>query len=305
MPAIVDPMGGGRRWLGAMVLLMGFAWPGQSERLVGELTRAVTPREKRDALRLLGTLESFPTEAVLPFTRDPDPGVRLEAYRLLGAPAQDPAPEVRALRPSLDDPDPLVRLAAVRAGPNETRALIARLEDEALDVRIEAARALAGRADAVPALRAHAEAALPELRAAVIDALAHGEPTAEVERLLRRALDDRDPDVVLAALRGYARHPQLARPATLRTLASGVHPQLARAARAQLASARTWDDPPWLVALERTPSADPIDALEATLPAGEARAIEPLRRWRERAPSALRPRIDALIERARAAPGCP
>ncbi|HEX5660526.1 MAG TPA: hypothetical protein VFX59_25200 [Polyangiales bacterium] len=282
-----------RAWLGVLVLTMGFAWPGAEQRLVGELTRASTPRDKRDALRLLGGLADLDPAVVLPFTRDADPGVRAEAYRLLDVAVEDPALEVRLVRPRLDDPEPQVRAAAAHTA--ETRALIARLDDDALEVRIAAVHALAGRA--TPALLALSEAALPELRAAVVDALAHGEVTPDVERVLQRALDDRDLDVVLAALRGYARHAELRLPASVHTLANGVHAQLARAARALL-EPRCWQDPLWLTVLERTTREDPIDALEALLPAGEARATEPLRAWLAHAPTAIAPRIEALIARS-------
>jgi hypothetical protein len=254
-----------RAWLGALSLAMGFAWPGASERLVGELTRAATPRDKRDALRLLGSLESSPREPVLPFLSDPDPGVRAEAERLLST---SPEPAATA-----------------------TRVLVERLDDESLEVRIEAARALAGRPDATLALSAHAEAPLPELRAAVVDALAHGAVSPELERVLARALLDRDREVVLAALRGYARHPALTPADVVRGLAQGVEPQLASAAR-MLAAGRTWDDPPWLRALE----ARDVDALEATLPEGEQRATEPLLAWLAQAP-ALAARLVALLVR--------
>ncbi|HEY6876960.1 MAG TPA: hypothetical protein VI299_03035, partial [Polyangiales bacterium] len=206
--------------LGLLSALTGFAWPGAGERLVGELTAARTVRDKREALRLLAALdEPFAREAVLPFTRDSDPGVRADAIRLLGAGElgiEDPAPEVRrvaflslaahrdprALR-GLDDVDAKVRAAlvpavAAQAGP----ALIAKLDDEALDVRVAAAHALVGQTEA---LLARVDAPFPELRAAVIESLGHGEHTPEIERVLARARLDGDPEVARAAERARPR----------------------------------------------------------------------------------------------------
>ncbi len=286
------------------LLLMGFAWPGHTERLVGDLTRAVTPRDKRDALRMLGTV-AVPEEVVRPFLQDPDPGVRAEAERLLhstlarGGTARLPHSTLARGGTARLLHSTLARGGTARfdVAP-ESADLITQLADESLEVRIAAARALAGRTDASSALLAYADAPLPELRAAVIDALARGPATPDVARLLARALEDPDSEVVLAALRGFARHRELALPAQVHTLAQGTLPQVARAASGLIAP-RVWHDPLWLLALQRTTCEDPIEALEATLPKGESRAIAPLQAWLARAPTPLAPRIRALIARAR------
>jgi HEAT repeats len=313
-----------RLWLAGVALAFGFAWPGQAERLVGELTAAATPRDKRDALRLLTQLgEPFARESVLPFVRDADPGVRADALRLLADPAlleaaaHDSAPEVRRLALSLvqdvptllaglDDGDPQVNLVALRAlasvpAANVLRALLGELDDDAIEVRIEAARVLGTRAEpeARDALLALVDTPLPELRAAAIDALA-SEP-----RVLRRALSDRDPGVLLAVLRGYARNPQLPR-ADLQPLAtSPTLPQIASGARALLAEPRAALDPAWLAPLERSAGPEGQDPRRAAALLAELErsldsdlATAPLLEWLPRAPFFLAPRIVALIERA-------
>jgi hypothetical protein len=286
----------------SVLLLSGFAWPGEAERLVGELTHASTPRDKRDALRRLGELGVVP-EAVAPFAQDADPGVRADALRLLRrAGPRDPSPEVRlvqvALDPALaldalDDPEPKVRIAALHA-VRDVRALIRKLDDDALEVRLEAARVLASMPQARAALLGRIDDVLPELRAASIEALGqqHG---ADVEVALAHALHDRDRGVVLAAIRGYRRQ-GLALPTV-----STDDPQLAVALRKP---AWQWNDPAWLAVLERTVMDDQpvqtLESLERSLPRGTTLAIDPLREWLQRAPAELAPRIEALIARCRA-----
>ena len=194
-----------------LLLNQGFDWPRRGERLVNTLTSASTPRDRRDALRLLDELaarKGLPADldlsAVEATSRNVDPDVRAEAWSLLAhvrpepdslEPAlRDPSPIVRrvALRelarlaPSHDsllrsvtDPDSTVRTAgvaalALRSDPRAVTMLASALRDASIEVRVAALRALGQRSDpeAMPLIASAGDDPLPELRAAALDALA-------------------------------------------------------------------------------------------------------------------------------------
>ncbi|MDB4975826.1 MAG: hypothetical protein JWN48_4167 [Myxococcaceae bacterium] len=177
----------GSRWIarGALLLLCsGFVWPGRGERLVKELTSASTPRDKRDALRLLASLlargdwQAGAENAVLQqLASDADPDVRIDALRLLAAlPALERTgdPWLRAL----DDRAPTVRAAAVaalqgrgKAGPQTQLA-----EPELLEGLLRASSDTDAR---VRQAALQALAALDDPRA--LDALIHALQDAAIE----------------------------------------------------------------------------------------------------------------------------
>ena len=327
-------------WALVLAALTGFDWPGRTARDVSALTAAETPREFRDALRLLRERNAALDAGVLEEALShPDPGVRADAVAALrrtNVPSDvlqralaDEAAEVRiaavgvvragggantgALLELLRDREPRVRGATVRAlapleGPSVLSGLLAALRDPALDVRIAAVRALALRGEpaALAALLGAFEGALPELKVALLDALAphvRGRAAFEFELALR----DDDEQVVLTALRGFARADDLPR-SLLEGLAASPSPAIARAAEQLLARSaeRETEPPAWLAPLEwsgrrgldSAQSEAVLAQLERTLPVGEVLATEPLIEWLRRAPSGLRPRIAALAERA-------
>jgi HEAT repeat protein len=326
-----------------LTLVSGFDWPGRAARNVSALTAAETQRERRDALRLLRELEQpFDLAAAEPALLHGDPGVRADAVALLGRrelgprvlarALEDPAPEVRvaALRAigqqpdahlqellrSLGDREPSVRSASIDAlAWSEDRSAIAALtsslHDPVLEVRARAVAALAGRREpaVLSALLRTFHDALPELRVSLLDALAP-HASGRAEHLFDLALGDPDEQVVLAALRGFARAG--GGPAErIAPLASAPSPAVASAAarllaRSQEAGRTHAARERWLAPLERTAerslsaaaSVALLDELERTVPAGEALATDPLLDWLARAPAALRPRIASLAERA-------
>ncbi|MFE0647166.1 fumarate reductase/succinate dehydrogenase flavoprotein subunit [Streptomyces sp. NPDC059534] len=238
-------------------------------------------------LRLLSLVEDSPDlEALGPYLADPDPAVRAAAVTALGetAPAgtgpalaarlRDGSPRVRAaaaaalrelvevlpaepvlgagLREALGVPDAAVRAAALdvlralRLGDAPLYA--AALDDDAVDVRVRAVRALVA-VDAVPEL-----------------AVAAGDPAREVRVAVARGLAAvRDPaPEPLGPLLGDA--DPLVRGAALAALAdTGCPPGLAAAAEAALA------DPAWQVragaatALRAAPAALAVPGLAGAL----------------------------------------
>jgi HEAT repeat-containing taxis protein len=271
--------------------LCAFDWPHQQERLVRAITQAATPRERRDALRLLAERELpsdlAPIEACL---RDADVEVRVDALALLAS-APNAQTYLRtaleqgdarlraaatkllgglhedsvspALRQALTDPEPTVRLAAARAlaghrEPDSAAVLAAALDDRVLEVRVAAAEALGEQRSALARdalLRALADP-LPELRAAAIGALSHwSEPV--VVAALESSLADEDELVVLSAMRALRSLEVPLAEAQLQALARSPS---ARVASAAVESARSDADPPvairgpapWLAPLERT-----------------------------------------------------
>lgn len=303
----------GGPWARALALLLatltsGFAWPGRVPQLVNELTSAHSPRDKRDALRMLGEvtqrgeLGAADLGAVERACEHADPDVRAEAWALLlhargpslplEAALRDSAAPVRALaiealgarssatpvNPSLEADAKLravaVRALAASAHEHALAWLLEALRDDAPDVRVAAARALVARGPggARDALLSALDDGLPELRVAVLDGL-----DAETDLLARsaclRALDDADEAVVSAALRCAARSPAAMRDQAVRAraegLASSLSPALAEAAKRLGARARA----------ARPASVDPpwLDALAQTadpaLPAHEAERV--------------------------------
>lgn len=271
----------------------GFSWPGRSARLVKELTAdsgahaeqpvsALSPRDKREALRLLRALynqaEREPAVAEADLTallHDADPEVRLDALRLVALVHDDPAPwrlahddvapRVRAAAvdalaavgdfdaalASVDDPDASVRGAAQRAlalssDARVTPSLVRGLSDSVSEVRVAAAHGLSQRREpaALAALLRYVDDPLPELRAAVLDALA-GQTDLRADAALAVGLDDPDGAVVLTALRGFLRRPERALPGRVFALMNEANtPQIAAAARLLAARAAQLAEPP-------------------------------------------------------------
>lgn len=239
--------------------------------------------------------------------------VRAAALALL---AERTALDERVLVRACRDIDPGVRIACVRAlhalAPALQKQLLAATRDDAsLEVRREVVRAWGALADAEAraALRATADDPVPELRAAATAALADlpaASRDAQVTRTLYAALDDSDELVILAALRGLAGASALPR-ARLERLRLGSSRRVAEAADRLLTgtAAPTGDDPPWLAPLEQTalPHTEAeayalVDALEATLPAGETLAADPLVAYLAHAQAPLWARLAALVHRS-------
>ncbi|MEY4510482.1 MAG: hypothetical protein RLZZ450_2604 [Pseudomonadota bacterium] len=191
-----------------LLLCQGFDWPGRAERLVNTLTSATTPRDRRDALRLLrelaereGVPEGLDLSAVEAASQNVDPDVRAEAWSLLAVARRNPdrlelalrdvspvvrlaalqalrrlAPAHEALVRAVTDPDPNLRAAAVGtlAQRDDTRSvslLASALHDVSIEVRVAAVRALGQRREpeALTLVEDSADDPLPELRAAALD----------------------------------------------------------------------------------------------------------------------------------------
>lgn len=156
-----------------------------------------------------------------------------------------------------------------------------------------------------------AQDGLPERRVSALDQLDAAD--AASARVLAAALRDEDAEVVLAALRGYARSERAPSAKQLTALLDAADPRVVQAAAlAQIRQTAQRGAPVWppfaaLPVLERT--ADPtlqgqeaeqvLAQLERMLAPGETLAIDPLLAWRDHAPAALRPRIAQLIARMR------
>ncbi len=142
-------------WLAVAAVALassGFAWPGQGERLVKELTSASTPRDKRDALRLLRIrlergewLPDQAPEVLALLVNDRDLDVRLDALRLAAQLERTPATWLRAC----EDPAPPVRVAAIEAlaAVGELEPVLHASGDADARVRLSALAALAKRDD--------------------------------------------------------------------------------------------------------------------------------------------------------------
>jgi HEAT repeat protein len=344
------------------LLCLGFDWPGRAERLVHTLARATTPRDKRDALRLLSALEqvegwpaALELRGIEAASQDPDADVRLDAWLLLlavrgdaatlEAGLHDPSPRVRqraltwlahtatdaatrraALLRAALDPDPAVRAAALEGLGELTDTgvlpvLMRCLGDASLDVQVAAARALGSRPERVSAdaLLASFQAALPELRVAILDALSsRADPRGR--DLCARARDDDDEAVARSARRCEARLEDQGRASSAPPRATvdrdarpyaqpeaGAQPadQASSRAPSEAAIGHAQGEPAWLLPLEQSaePSLSPrqaahvLRALERSLGAGDVLAADPLLLWLPRAPAELRGRIAQLIER--------
>jgi HEAT repeat protein len=317
-------------------LSSGFEWP-RAEGSVSALTTAETPRETQDALRRLAEPDARPPWSEVDALLDArDPATRAAAVEVMarrgfdGAQLDrllaDDSADVRAaallgLVPGtfservlrvLGDTDPAVRAAAVAAlSPASSQqvlaALLGALDDQAVPVRLAAIAGLAQRGEpaALDALLRSFSSALPELRAALLDALTPA-TGARVEALFARALADEDEQVVLAALRGYARA-GLPLPLRSTTLAQSASPAVAYAAGRILmrSEARDGSPAPWLAPLERTAWSSSahtsellLGELERVIPPGEQLATDPLLEWLSRTPSSLHGRIAALALRS-------
>lgn len=329
-------------WALALLMLCGFDWPRTSERLVRELDQAALPRDHRDAIRRLAHSELGP-EVFLRELQQADPWVRVDALAALSTRGVDE----EVLRAALEDPSPDVRIAALHAlaeskrgdaltwsvsralGDEDTRVRVAGVEllalltsdvlpalsetlrDPAVDVRVAAARVLGARPEpeALSSLLSAYPGALPELRVALLDALAPHGPDARVAALFVRALTDEDEQVLLAALRGFARNVAWPRK-QVEALVASPAPEVAAAAQRLLASPQQPSPRPWLSALERTAirtlhadeQAALLRELEHTLPPGEALASDALLEWLTHAPYALWAGIVELVERSGGTP---
>lgn len=217
----------------ALMLCVGFEWPGRVARLQQALERG-TPIERRDAARrllqepaqdalpvILRALEDDDREVrqtaaglaaelragaavpiLLEWQRDAQPQTRAIALETLGRIADPRA--LPALMHGLADPSPEVRVAAVSAvaavAAGSIDVLAPRVHDADARVRLSAVHALAGLHDAralPPLVRASADP-MPEVRAAALAALGRS-PDARALPALAQALRARDEDVALTA----------------------------------------------------------------------------------------------------------
>jgi HEAT repeat protein len=307
-----------------MARLLGAVGDATAHEALLEATRDRDAGVRAAALRALAQLNDAPLdvtrEAVVALLSDAAPVVRAAAASALSKlTAADGDDAVALLLRSLTDEDPKVRaesaraLGKLRAG-RAVAGLGQALSDASIEVATAAAHALANEAGAQAlALLANKLAQAPlELRLAILDALNVG--SAEAARnLALLALSDENVEVVLSGLRLVLRHQLSAALQQVERLAQVDDARLASAARLAAEALRAereeraqgWqsDRPAWLEPLLRAGDPDlPADqtgevltALEATLPAHEPMAAEPLAEWLLRAPSAARARIAALL----------
>ena len=255
---------------GLLVLTTGFEWEGRLGRLERELQNGDAQRRREVVRRMAAYAASEVERPLLVALEDSDVAVRLEAARTAGevgleaavpvlrewmeAPDADlraaaaaalggigDARPVGALVRALGDSDAAVRRAAVRAlarlGTDEEVAravavpLLARLDDESSEVRIEAAQALAAMRDvrAVVPLVGRARDPEPEVRVAVYRALGElGDPRAAAA--LIQSLRDDDDGARLAAIAALGRMRASAATPALRELAASRDGREAQAA---------------------------------------------------------------------------
>jgi WD40 repeat protein/HEAT repeat protein len=145
--------------------------------------------------------------ALLEAMKDPDPGIRAQASRLMVYNASQLKPAVGPLATLVSDPDVEVRYTAVESLKNFRKdaldalpALIKALADPELKVRTSASLAInAIGAEAVPAVIPLQKEANPETRRFALSAL-HGLQTPEVLAAAVQALKDSDPKVRVTAV---------------------------------------------------------------------------------------------------------
>jgi HEAT repeat protein len=259
----------------AVLLLCGFDWPGQVDRLITRLERPSSEAQRRDVLRLLGAIDSpRAREALARASTDPSPALRAEALRALAK--RPDASQGEAVRVALKDPDTSVRTAAIdavgalhlpdavalltrslsdsepavraqgarvlgRLGDRAAvPALSSALDDASTDVRVAAARALAALGDdrALDPLLSKARDNAPELREAVVEALAAFAPEQSAPVLVQ-ALGDTSDVVVLAALRAIGKRDVSPWLSYVRELAESPRPRVRSAAEALLVQEAT------------------------------------------------------------------
>lgn len=175
---------------------------GSSTQFVAAL-RDPDHRVRIEAVRALVSLDDWP--AVATAAGDDNREVRIAVAHGLAAIGRDGIDTVRSLA---EDADPLVRAAALAAfaslgaAPDDTPLLSGALTHSAWQVRVGAARGLAG-ADPVPAITALTEALLDphlDVRKAAVLTLTTWPDHGSAHDALKQAVDDIDADV-----RAYAR----------------------------------------------------------------------------------------------------